>query len=93
MDGQRGAPGAQSAEVMDHVRQTISPTVAACGPMEAQGLLTALEGKFVPRPLRRADARAAGCFAHGAKFLFGGQPRRAHTHRLGLGMEIGQSAD
>jgi cobaltochelatase CobN len=48
MDGRRGAPGAQSAEVMDHVRQTISPTVAACGPMEAQGLLTALEGKFVP---------------------------------------------
>jgi cobaltochelatase CobN len=48
MDGTRDAPGTQSAQVMDHIRQTISPTVAACGPMEAQGLLTALDGKFVP---------------------------------------------
>ena len=48
MDGTRDAPGTQSAQVMDHICQTISPTVAACGPMEAQGLLTALDGKFVP---------------------------------------------
>ena len=48
IDGTRDAPGRQSAQVMAHIRQNISPNVAACGPMEAQGLLTALDGKFVP---------------------------------------------
>ena len=48
IDGTRDAPGHQSAQVMAHIRQNISPNVAACGPMEAQGLLTALDGKFVP---------------------------------------------
>ncbi|MBT6521364.1 MAG: cobaltochelatase subunit CobN [Rhodobacteraceae bacterium] len=51
IDGTRDAPGRQSAQVMAHIRQNISPNVAACGPMEAQGLLTALDGKFVsPAP-------------------------------------------
>ena len=48
IDDTRDAPGRQSAQVMAHIRQNISPNVAACGPMEAQGLLTALDGKFVP---------------------------------------------
>ena len=48
IDGTRDAPGRQSAQVMAHIRQNISPNVAACGPMEAQGLLKALDGKFVP---------------------------------------------
>ena len=48
IDGTHDAPGRQSAQVMAHIRQNISPNVAACGPMEAQGLLTALDGKFVP---------------------------------------------
>ncbi|MGB2496741.1 MAG: cobaltochelatase subunit CobN, partial [Planktomarina sp.] len=48
MDGSCNTPGSQSAQVMQHVRQSISPKVAACGPMETQGLLTALDGKFVP---------------------------------------------
>ena len=48
IDGTRDAPGRQSAQVMAHIRQNISPNVAACGPMESQGLLTALDGKFVP---------------------------------------------
>ena len=48
IDDTRDAPGRQSAQVMAHIRQNISPNVAACGQMEAQGLLTALDGKFVP---------------------------------------------
>ena len=48
MDGSCDTPGSQSAQVMQHVRQSISPKLAACGPMETQGLLTALDGKFVP---------------------------------------------
>jgi cobaltochelatase CobN len=48
MDGSCNTHGSQSAQVMQHVRQSISPKVAACGPMETQGLLTALDGKFVP---------------------------------------------
>ncbi|MGB1336411.1 MAG: cobaltochelatase subunit CobN, partial [Planktomarina sp.] len=48
MDGSCNTPGSQSAQVMQHVRQNISPKVADCGPMETQGLLTALDGKFVP---------------------------------------------
>ncbi|WP_394197588.1 cobaltochelatase subunit CobN [Litoreibacter albidus] len=44
-------PGPASAAVMDHIRDHVSPTVAACGPMEGAGLLSALKGHFVaPAP-------------------------------------------
>ena len=48
MDRSCNTPGSQSTQVMQHVRQNISPKVAACGSMETQGLLAALDGKFVP---------------------------------------------
>ena len=44
-------PGPASATVMEHIRTHVSPTVAACGPMEGAGLLSALKGHFVaPAP-------------------------------------------
>ncbi|MGO4914309.1 cobaltochelatase subunit CobN [Pseudogemmobacter sp. W21_MBD1_M6] len=48
-----GAPavGPASAAVLDHIITHVRPTVAACGPAEGAGLLTALNGQFVaPAP-------------------------------------------
>lgn len=43
--------GSASAEVLDHIRTHVIPTVADCGPMEGAGLLSALKGHFVaPAP-------------------------------------------
>ncbi|MBV7377467.1 cobaltochelatase subunit CobN [Maritimibacter dapengensis] len=51
IDGEEVPPGPMSAAVMDEVETTIRPTVAACGPDEGTGLLTALSGQFVaPAP-------------------------------------------
>ena len=45
------APGPGSAAVLAHIRDVIAPTLAACGPDEGSGLLTALSGLFVaPAP-------------------------------------------
>ncbi len=45
------APGPASAAVLDRITCHIRPTVAACGPAEGAGLLTALTGQFVdPAP-------------------------------------------
>ncbi len=45
------APGPASAAVLAHIRDTIAPTLSACGPAETAGLLTALSGRFVaPAP-------------------------------------------
>ncbi|TDT73910.1 cobaltochelatase CobN subunit [Litoreibacter halocynthiae] len=50
MDGET-PPGPASATVMEHIRKHVQPTVAACGPMEGAGLLSALKGHFVaPAP-------------------------------------------
>ena len=41
------APGPASAEVLQAIEERIAPAVAACGTSELQGLLTALDGRFV----------------------------------------------
>ncbi len=38
----------QTTAVLDHIKTHIRPTVRACGPAESDGLLTALNGQFVP---------------------------------------------
>ncbi|KAF0675506.1 cobaltochelatase subunit CobN [Profundibacterium mesophilum] len=44
-------PGAASAAVLTAARDHVRPTLRACGPAEAEGLLTALSGRFVaPAP-------------------------------------------
>lgn len=47
IDGSAEAPGPASVEVLAEVEAKVRPLVAACGPAEAQGLLTALSGRFV----------------------------------------------
>lgn len=45
------APGPQSAAVLREIAEKVLPTISACGPAEAAGLLTALSGHFVaPAP-------------------------------------------
>ncbi|NIZ10723.1 cobaltochelatase subunit CobN [Pseudooceanicola sp. HF7] len=45
------APGPQSAAVLTQIETRIAPTLAACGPAEGSGLLTALSGHFLaPAP-------------------------------------------
>ncbi|ABV91907.1 cobaltochelatase [Dinoroseobacter shibae DFL 12 = DSM 16493] len=45
------APGPQSATVLAEIAADVLPTIAACGPAEGAGLLTALDGQFVaPAP-------------------------------------------
>jgi cobaltochelatase CobN len=87
-------PGPMSKAVLDHIADQILPTIAACGPAEGAALLTALDGRAIaPGPVGRADAGAARHPAHGAQLLQRRQPGRAHPHRLGAGLEIGQPAD
>ncbi|QOL81628.1 cobaltochelatase subunit CobN [Pseudooceanicola spongiae] len=51
LDGAAQAPGPASRVVLDEITQTIAPTLAACGPSEGAGLLTALAGHFLaPAP-------------------------------------------
>jgi cobaltochelatase CobN len=51
IDGDAEAPGPASAAVMAEIVAHIRPAVAACGPGEGAGLLTALAGRFVaPAP-------------------------------------------
>ena len=50
-DGGRGGadpePGPQASAVLQEIAKTIRPAIAACGPDEGAGLLTALSGRFV----------------------------------------------
>ncbi len=48
-DGGRGDPrlGAGAAAVVAQIEDHLAPTIAACGPAEGAGLLTALSGQFV----------------------------------------------
>jgi cobaltochelatase CobN len=51
IDGDAAAPGPASAAVLDGIAARVRPAVAACGPDEGRGLLTALAGRFVaPAP-------------------------------------------
>ena len=51
LDSEEGPPGPMSAAVLDEITTRIRPTIAACGPDEGAGLLTALAGRFVaPAP-------------------------------------------
>jgi cobaltochelatase CobN len=51
IEGCAEAPGAQSAAVLAELNARVIPTLAACGPAEGAGLLTALSGQFVaPAP-------------------------------------------
>lgn len=51
IDGEARAPGPMSRAVMDEIETRVRPLVAACGPDEGQGLLTALSGRFLaPAP-------------------------------------------
>ena len=51
LDGAADPPGPASRAVLEEIARTIRPAVAACGPSEEAGLLTALEGQFVaPAP-------------------------------------------
>ncbi len=51
LDGKHDGPGPRSQEVVAEIMQTILPVVAACGPREGAGLLSALSGHFVaPAP-------------------------------------------
>ncbi|MEL7211518.1 MAG: cobaltochelatase subunit CobN [Pseudomonadota bacterium] len=50
LEGQN-APGPASNAVLEHAKNVVAPTVAACGTAEGQGLLNALDGRFVaPAP-------------------------------------------
>ncbi len=51
LDGEFQAPGPASAEVLEHVKNVVGPSVSSCGLAEGTGLLTALSGQFVdPAP-------------------------------------------
>ena len=47
VDSETGPPGPASAAVKDQIQTRIAPAVAASGPAEMAGLLTALEGRFL----------------------------------------------
>ncbi|WP_417242382.1 cobaltochelatase subunit CobN [Celeribacter sp.] len=47
MDDGTPAAGPASQAVLDHLRDHVLPTVAACGPAEMDGLLCGLDGRFV----------------------------------------------
>lgn len=48
INGENSVVGPQSQAVIDAITGTIRPTVQACGPAEIDGLMTALDGRFVP---------------------------------------------
>jgi cobaltochelatase CobN len=51
LDHETDPPGPKSTRLFAHITNTISPMVAACGPAEGAGLLTALSWQFVsPAP-------------------------------------------
>jgi len=51
LDGELPAQGPNSQIVLDHAESHVRPTLAACGPNEGAGLLTALAGQFIaPAP-------------------------------------------
>ena len=51
LDKEAPAPGSASTAVLNEINERVRPNVAACGPGEEAGLLTALAGQFVaPAP-------------------------------------------
>ncbi|MCV6823226.1 MULTISPECIES: cobaltochelatase subunit CobN [Halocynthiibacter] len=48
IDGEAACPGPKSTTVLEGIKTNVRPSVAACGPAEMSGLLTALNGKFLP---------------------------------------------
>ena len=46
-DSRAAPPGPASAAVLDHIRTTILPTIAQCGPDEGANLLRALDGRAI----------------------------------------------
>ena len=51
IEGKSAPPGPASSAVMREIETRLRPVVAACGPKEGEGLLTALSGQFVaPAP-------------------------------------------
>ncbi len=51
IDSEADPQGPKSAAVLEEIRTSVAPRVAACGPAEGAGLLTALSGHFVaPAP-------------------------------------------
>ncbi len=48
IDGQPAGDWPQTKTVLHEITTTVRPAVAACGPSEADGFLTALAGRFVP---------------------------------------------
>lgn len=48
IDGELEAPGAASAAVLAELHERVAPLLDACGAAEINGLLAALEGRFVP---------------------------------------------
>ncbi|MFC2971143.1 cobaltochelatase subunit CobN [Azotobacter bryophylli] len=48
IDGQIEAPGSASAAVLAELHQRVAPLLDACGAAEINGLLAALDGRFVP---------------------------------------------
>ncbi len=48
LSGTDDAPGPKSAEVLAYAKSSVAQIVADCGPDEGSGLMTALNGRFVP---------------------------------------------
>ncbi|WP_420861482.1 cobaltochelatase subunit CobN [Algirhabdus cladophorae] len=48
VEGTLGPLGPKSAAVLQEIETTVTPTITACGPSEINGLLTGLNGQFVP---------------------------------------------
>lgn len=48
IDGSKFPDMPKTKAILDHIETHIRPTLRACGPAEAEGLLTALNGQFVP---------------------------------------------
>ncbi len=49
--------GAESSQVLQRLREQIAPLLDACGPAEMHGLLSALDGRFVPAGPSGAPSR------------------------------------
>ena len=57
VSGAEPAPGIRSAEVLSHARDPIRERLDVCGPREADAMLRALEGRFVPSGASGAPTR------------------------------------
>ncbi len=94
VDAETAPPGPASAAVLDQITTRLRPAIAACGPAEMQGLLDALDGRAVaPGPSGAPTRGRPDVLPTGRNFFSVDSPRRSHAHRLGAGVEIGQSLD